>query len=243
MLKFCENCGAPLEKPGQHFCLQCGAPVVQKGSPPPAIPAVCKACGNPLRTGEKFCSKCLVRVGDQPRNGPALTLAPPAISPAPGSSSLQKGTTSIKTIAVVGILGLIILAGAVILISEDDTGSAGSSFTDTQLPREAHDISDQPVTVQDIQQRDNVLTGIATALVKGDNQAVLAGLSAGTREKYGNGGLGLSDAESQVLADALRNAEPVKEYPQSAMYETSIDGRKLTFVMWKEEGSWKISGL
>lgn len=343
MLKSCQKCGAPVENPDQHFCQQCGAPLAQQGTPPPSPPVTCRACGTPLKPGEKFCSNCLVMIQ---ANGPQQTQSPPPqatpapvkspvspvvssspapvtcracgtplkpgekfcsnclvmvqtgapqhtqatpppaapapvkppvssvasrppasvspapvkppvspvspvvsrppapVSPAPASPALQKGGLPVKSIAIAGIIGLVLLVGIVVLFSDDDTGQPVNSpaAAGDQLPREQHDLSDQSISAQDVQLRNQALSEVAAALDSGDNQAVFSGLSAGTREKYGSG-LGLSSDEAAALAGALRSARPVTEYPHSTLYEARVDGKTLSFVMWKEEGSWKISGL
>jgi predicted amidophosphoribosyltransferase len=109
--KVCKACGNPI-KPGDKFCSKClviipdipvaapagypaPAPVYQ--APPPAPPQyaapvpvapeagakVCKACGNPIKPGDKFCSKCLVIVPDIPVAAPA---GYPATPPAPAAA-------------------------------------------------------------------------------------------------------------------------------------------------------------
>jgi predicted amidophosphoribosyltransferase len=71
------------------------APVYQAPPPPPpqyaAPPApaaapttaglVCKACGNPIKPGDKFCSKCLVKVPTSPAPAPVYQAPPPASQP------------------------------------------------------------------------------------------------------------------------------------------------------------------
>ena len=102
----CKACGNPI-KPGDRFCSKClvkvpdsvpAAARVQASPPPPvyqpplpavpeyAVPApvapagdlrVCKACGNPIKPGDRFCSKCLVRVPDIVAAGPVVLPPPP----------------------------------------------------------------------------------------------------------------------------------------------------------------------
>lgn len=213
MQKFCENCGAPLEKPDQRFCLQCGKAIVTSGIQPPQKPAPVPPAARP----------------------------PPAV-PKTAPAAQKRGGGLLAGIVILGLFGLLVLGGLIILFEDDgpDTGAGYSSGTG--LPREAHDISDETISAADIEGRDSALEGVAVALESGSEQAVLAGLSAGNREKYPSG-LGLSAAESAALAGALRAAEPIREYPKATMYETSIGGKTLTFVMWKEAGSWKIAGL
>lgn len=90
----CKACGNPI-KPGDRFCSKCLVKVPEIPAPAvapaavgvhaPAIPPapsggdlVCKACKNPLKPGDKFCSKCLVKVPETP-----ATAAPPAYQPPP----------------------------------------------------------------------------------------------------------------------------------------------------------------
>ena len=57
------------------------------GVPAPAAPAaggmVCKACGNPLQPGDRYCSKCLVKVPEVPAPAPAPASASPPPPPPP----------------------------------------------------------------------------------------------------------------------------------------------------------------
>jgi len=54
---------------------------------------VCKACGNPIKPGDKFCSKCLVKVPDSPAPAPAAYPAPPqpAYQPPPPAAAAPGG--------------------------------------------------------------------------------------------------------------------------------------------------------
>ncbi len=70
-------------------------PVQQYAAPAPAPAAagrVCKACGNPIRPGDKFCSKCLVKVPDSPAPAAAYQAPPPAYQPpAPPAAAAMGG--------------------------------------------------------------------------------------------------------------------------------------------------------
>ena len=109
--KFCGSCGtkagnAPaaavpvLQPPAPAPVYQAPPPVYQAPPPPPpqqyaapapaqsaAAPAagglICKACGSPIKPGDKFCSKCLVKVPDNPAGAPAAYQAPPPAYQAP----------------------------------------------------------------------------------------------------------------------------------------------------------------
>jgi len=58
------------------------APVPSAAAPVVELP-VCKACGNPIRPGDKYCSRCLVKVPEMPAAAPAMS--PPLQSPAPAA--------------------------------------------------------------------------------------------------------------------------------------------------------------
>ena len=110
--QLCKACGNPI-RAGDKFCSKClvkvpdhpavsPAPsaVYQPPPPPPPqyiapVPApepaapsatglTCKACGNPIRPGDKFCSKCLVKVPDHPAASAAAYYEPP---PAPAAAT------------------------------------------------------------------------------------------------------------------------------------------------------------
>ena len=111
----CSSCGSPLF-PSEKFCGICGAragqiapaappaplfatPVYapapsQFQSPAPFIgePAgvrTCTACGNVIRPGDKYCSKCLVMVRDNPPQAAAPLAAVPApytVQPSPAAA-------------------------------------------------------------------------------------------------------------------------------------------------------------
>jgi predicted amidophosphoribosyltransferase len=62
-------------------------PPPQYAAPAPVAPAagglVCRACGTPIRPGDKFCSKCLVKIPDTPAPAPAYQVPPPAYQAPP----------------------------------------------------------------------------------------------------------------------------------------------------------------
>jgi predicted amidophosphoribosyltransferase len=103
-VRLCTACGNPI-KPGDKYCSKClvmvkdnapAAAPVSAPAPVAAVPLVqpvpapmaaapgsvrlCTACGNPIKPGDKYCSKCLVIVKD---NQPAPLPTPPATVAAP----------------------------------------------------------------------------------------------------------------------------------------------------------------
>jgi predicted amidophosphoribosyltransferase len=101
----CSACGSPLS-PSEKFCGICGARAGQTVPPAPSPstpvylspdplvtgmgqnPAVqtCTACGNIIKPGDKFCSRCLVIVRDNPPK--AATPAPVPVKPPAAASSV-----------------------------------------------------------------------------------------------------------------------------------------------------------
>ena len=99
----CNSCGSPLS-PSEKFCGVCGAragpiatvlsapaPAAPVSVPPaPAAPAMgqpsgartCSACGNVIKPGDKYCSKCLAIVRENPPQETA-SYPPPVAVPAP----------------------------------------------------------------------------------------------------------------------------------------------------------------
>jgi hypothetical protein len=53
----------------------------------------------------------------------------------------------------------------------------------------------------------------------------------------------LTSPEALVLADGLRNARIIKTEADAFTYEITVNGTKITFLVIKEDGAWKISGL
>jgi outer membrane protein OmpA-like peptidoglycan-associated protein len=136
----CTECGAPLS-PGDAFCQKCGA---RQSTPTDTAPAprFCVNCGTQLNNRVAFCTKCGTRVSGQPSTEPSPeastpSLPPPAQAatppPAPAATTPLSSTAASASAsaapplgrptnsgnlllkAVVGVLGLFFLAGAVLI--------------------------------------------------------------------------------------------------------------------------------
>ena len=99
-VSICASCGSPHAEKGR-FCGVCGAsgssiapppplPHPLKFTAPPSQPSqppgarLCRSCGNPIKPGDKFCSKCLAKVVDDSMIASAPYQAPvPPVSPSP----------------------------------------------------------------------------------------------------------------------------------------------------------------
>jgi predicted nucleic acid-binding Zn ribbon protein len=73
--------------PPTQSAIQAPAPVTPAAAPA-AGGLLCKACRNPIRPGDKFCSKCLVKVPDTPVPAAAPAVAPPPPPPPPSQSAI-----------------------------------------------------------------------------------------------------------------------------------------------------------
>jgi predicted amidophosphoribosyltransferase len=85
-MKFCGSCGAPR---AQATASPAIPPSYTSPPPPASVPLaalapsgtlICRSCGNPIKPGDKFCSRCLVKVPDSPAvaSAPAAYQAPSA---------------------------------------------------------------------------------------------------------------------------------------------------------------------
>jgi hypothetical protein len=50
----------------------------------------------------------------------------------------------------------------------------------------------------------------------------------------------LSTPQAAALAEAMRNAKVLKAREDAIVYEITLNGEQTSFVMVREDGSWKI---
>gem|GEM_PF-1180608 len=86
------------------------------------------------------------------------------------------------------------------------------------------------------------ITAAASALDKRDNAAFLATLSTPLRSSLTQY-LDLTGTGAAKLAKVLRDAKVVAEYDQVRIYESSLDGKIVTFMAVKEGEQWLLTGL
>jgi predicted nucleic acid-binding Zn ribbon protein len=120
----CSSCGSPLS-PSEKFCGICGARAGQVVPPAPSpstpvylapapiAPAVpvspaigqnsgvrtCTACGNVIKPGDKYCSKCLVIVRN---NQPPATASAPVAAPVPSPAPVIGRPAEVRTCKACG---------------------------------------------------------------------------------------------------------------------------------------------
>jgi DNA-directed RNA polymerase subunit RPC12/RpoP len=92
--EFCSNCGTEMKTTDSQFCTNCGMRFPTKGQEIPKLSPqrACKACGNPINPGDKYCSKCLVIV-------PEVTPSVHEIAKIPVFPVSPSSTTPISPIA------------------------------------------------------------------------------------------------------------------------------------------------
>ncbi|HEY3273954.1 MAG TPA: hypothetical protein VGJ92_09340 [Methanocella sp.] len=89
---------------------------------------------------------------------------------------------------------------------------------------------------------DMAVMDAASAIQFNDPDAFTALMSAETLTHV-SGTPDLTTPEAQKIGEALQNAHVVNSAEDAFVYETTIDGVTITFMVIKEDGAWKISGL
>lgn len=94
----------------------------------------------------------------------------------------------------------------------------------------------------DVEESDNAIMDAASAIQFNDPDAFTALMSAETLTHV-SGTPDLTTPEAKKIGEALQNARVVNAAVDAFVYETTIDGVAITFMVVKEDGAWKISGL
>jgi hypothetical protein len=118
-----------------------------------------------------------------------------------------------------------------------DTSPSGGYSTVTPAPESTYT---PPAT--DSEASDNAVMDAASAIQFNDPDAFTALMSAETLTHV-SGTPDLTTPEAQKIGEALQNARIVNAAEDAFVYETTIDGITITFMVVKEDGAWKISGL
>lgn len=259
---FCRQCGS-LNSKTAKFCRACGTPLQTLPPPPPARMKNSSSGVTPdissgsLKTPQKPAPANPAPPISIQHNVP---LPPPKLSnriSKPGNIQL-KNKQSEKALGGIIIVFVIIVAASMLMgetppespASDANaginpynqiTGNQYSSLADTST-RDKYSISDMKPSPEDAIKRDKTVSDAADALSKGDEKTFLSLLTSKNRKKYGDT-LGLSGAAASKLASALQGTRLKTEYLNGAAYELTINGKKYTFFVLKEDGKWKISGL
>jgi hypothetical protein len=94
----------------------------------------------------------------------------------------------------------------------------------------------------DVEASDNAVMDAASAIQFNDPDAFTALMAAETLTHV-SGTPDLTTPMAQKIGEALQNAHIVNSAEDAFVYETTIDGVTITFMVVKEDGAWKISGL
>jgi hypothetical protein len=117
-------------------------------------------------------------------------------------------------------------------VSPSDSPSTGSL-----VPDDAYTVSGADVTASL-----NAVVDAASAIQFND-PAAFTGLMSADTISHVSGTPDLTTPEAKKIGEALQNAVPVKAEKDAFIYETTMDGVQISFLVIKEGGAWKISGL
>lgn len=115
-----------------------------------------------------------------------------------------------------------------------DNGDWYGTLTVTETPYTA--------TSADIAAGNKAVSDAAAAIDANDDDAFTALMSQDTLSRV-HGSPDLTGPEAKGLAKGLKNARIVMEKPDAFTYETTVNGVDIMFLVIKEDGAWKLSGL
>jgi hypothetical protein len=118
-----------------------------------------------------------------------------------------------------------------------DTSPSGSASTGAMVPENAYTSS-----AADAGASASAVMDAASAILFNDPDAFTGLMSAETLAHV-SGTPDLTTPEAKTIGEALQNARIVNAAEDAFVYETTIDGVTITFMVVKEDGAWKISGL
>jgi hypothetical protein len=118
-----------------------------------------------------------------------------------------------------------------------DTTPSGSSPTGITVPESTYT---PPAT--DVTASDNAVMDAASAILFNDPATFTSLMSAETLTHV-IGAPDLTTSDAKKIGAALQNAYIVNAEKDAFVYETTLDGVQISFMVIKEDGAWKISGL
>ncbi len=114
------------------------------------------------------------------------------------------------------------------------TGQPASSSDD------AFKVPPYTASAADIKASNDAVTAVASAIKANDAKTVTSLMSKRTLSVV-TGNPDLSGPEAASLAKAMSSAKIVKAEPDAFVYETNFNGVDITFLVIKEDGTWKIA--
>jgi hypothetical protein len=113
----------------------------------------------------------------------------------------------------------------------------GSPSTDYTVPDDTY----TPPAI-DVSASNSAVMDASSAILFNDPAAFTALMSAETLTHV-SGTPDLTTAEAKQIAEALQKARIVRAEKDVFVYETTMDGIQVSFMVIKEGGAWKIYGL
>ncbi|GEM_PF-3096252 len=139
---------------------------------------------------------------------------------------IWRNKTILLAMALISIWGFLVLPGC---------SSKGTS--DTAVKNLAYAASQE-----DIKAGNKTVADTSSAIQARDVKAFTSLMSKNVLNHV-QGSPDLTCPAASTLADSLRNAKIVKAEKDAFTYEITINAARITFMVIKEDGTWKISGL
>ncbi len=134
------------------------------------------------------------------------------------------------------VLSLVLLLGCT---EEDFSNTTDSNSTPLVAP--VNPYSNVAPSADSLTQSQTLVTSASTALTSGDKEGFVKLLSSDLQKAIGSAEM--DSTEAKKLATAIASATVLKRTENMIVYETTIDGEKITFYTVKEGGVWVIEGL
>jgi hypothetical protein len=134
------------------------------------------------------------------------------------------------TIALLLMLNLVLL----LTICSCNNGTSSTLATSSTKSYKA--------SQEDITASNKTITGAADSIRTKDVKTFTSLMSENVMKNV-KGTPDLSSPEAVSLADSLKNAKIVGAQKDAFLYEITLNGSVISFMVVKENGTWKISGL
>jgi hypothetical protein len=118
--------------------------------------------------------------------------------------------------------------------------SAAGTGQVTSSSDDAFKVPPYTASAADIKASNDAVTEVASA-IKANNAKTVTSLMAKRTLSVVTGSPDLSGPEAASLAKAMSSAHIVKAEPDAFVYQTKFNGTDITFLVIKEDGTWKIA--
>jgi hypothetical protein len=120
------------------------------------------------------------------------------------------------------------------------TQAAAGTGQVTSASDDAFKVPPYTASAADIKASNDAVTEVASA-IKANNAKTVTSLMAKRTLSVVTGSPDLSGPEAASLAKAMSSAHIVKAEPDAFVYQTNFNGTDITFLVIKEDGTWKIA--